>query len=392
MARRPDLNDDGGLPPDPSDLEAYFAWHARQQEKRNAQMMAAAPGSSGAAAPSSAPIRIGANIERLAALNGITGTPAGDRTARNVAAQIEAWRKIGVDRFEVQAIPPKGSELKPGRIHLWTADQVQQAKNLAYLRAQNAQGRDIYVRPAPIAAGMKAATAFMDDMNAATVKKAQDDGIRFLNLIESSSGNFHGWALLSKEPITEAELTAAGRELALRYGTDPAAIDHRRFGRLSGFTNRKPSRAIPGKGQPFALMRSSSDEVSPLGSEILAIIRAHATEAERHAKAKRREMQERQRVQAFSGDRGKMKSAAQAFQEARSHYKGPHQGNASAEDFFAAMALLGAGYSGDQVKAALLETRPDLADKHDVEDYLRRTVEGAQERVSGQTTGYRPRR
>jgi len=45
---------------------------------------------------------------------------------------------------------------------------------------------------------------------------------------------------LSATPLLPDLATAAARELAERYGGDPHAADWCHYGRLVGFTNRKP--------------------------------------------------------------------------------------------------------------------------------------------------------
>lgn len=68
--------------------------------------------------------------------------------------------------------------------------------------------------------------------------------------------------------IGQAQAEAA-RELAARYGGDPASADYRHYGRLSGSTNRKPERALGDGRQPFVLLRESSGRVAEGAEELL---------------------------------------------------------------------------------------------------------------------------
>lgn len=58
------------------------------------------------------------------------------------------------------------------------------------------------------------------------------------------------------------------RILAERYGGDPASADWRHFGRLAGFTNRKPKHHQE-RGQPFVLVREATGAVAERGPSLL---------------------------------------------------------------------------------------------------------------------------
>jgi len=76
-------------------------------------------------------------------------------------------------------------------------------------------------------------------------------------VIESSPGNYHGWGHLSATPLLPDLATAAARELAEQYGGDLHAADWCHYGRLAGFTNRKPERARADGRPPFVLVRDA---------------------------------------------------------------------------------------------------------------------------------------
>ena len=66
------------------------------------------------------------------------------------------------------------------------------------------------------------------------------DGFNPCAVVETSAGNFQAWL---KHPAVLLKLigTFAAQTLAERYDADPTAADWRRFGRLPGFTNCKPT-------------------------------------------------------------------------------------------------------------------------------------------------------
>ncbi len=121
-----------------------------------------------------------------------------------------------------------------------------------FLRAHNAQGAHIYIRPA----GEHRYTV-LDDLSSESVKRLSADGYEPCALVETSSGNFQAW-LKHAEAYPAALSTLAAQTLAGRYGADPNAADWRRFGRLPGFTNTKPKYQKTDGLFPYVLLRSSS--------------------------------------------------------------------------------------------------------------------------------------
>lgn len=307
----------------------------------------------------------GPAVQRLRAY---AGAPA-DKTVRQVREQLAAFTAAGVERFEVQPIPPKGSALPMERMRVMVAGGIEKA--VGWLRRMNLLGYDVYVRPAARADGNVQPLAFVDDLNAEGVRQMKADGLPFAVLVESSPGRFHGWVRLADEPIGREELTKAAKVLARRYGADPDSADWRHYGRLTGFTNQKPSRRTE-RGAPFAMLRSAAAAVAPGGVDVLAEARQAIEHEER---AKLRAEQERRARLAFRGDGQRLGDAAAAFRTARDRSTGKDE---SARDFAGALALLRRGYSEDQVRAAILQASPDLDQRHrNPEDYVRRTVGNA---------------
>jgi hypothetical protein len=160
---------------------------------------------------------------------------------------------------------------------------------------------------------------------------------------------------LADEPLERDEVTAAARVLADRYGGDPASTDWRHYGRLAGFTNRKPSRQLPTGYQPWALLHANPNGMAPAAQDILAEGRERLEWA---ARAKRQSQANRWQAGLSSiplGDR-RAGDAAQIAAAARSKAAGNDQ-SASAKDFPAALSLLRRGFSEGETRAALLPCR-----------------------------------
>jgi len=120
------------------------------------------------------------------------------------------------------------------------------------LKAHNARGAHIYIRPA----GEHRYTV-LDDLSADAVEQLAADGFEPCAVVETSPGNFQAW-LKHGDVYPAALSTFVAQTLARRYGADPNAADWRRFGRLPGFTNCKPKYKKTNGLYPYVLLRSNS--------------------------------------------------------------------------------------------------------------------------------------
>jgi hypothetical protein len=123
---------------------------------------------------------------------------------------------------------------------------------LALLKAHNARGAHIYIRPA----GEHRFTV-LDDLNQNGVDRLAGDGLEPCAVVETSLGNFQAW--LKHDDVYPSPLsTFVAQILANRYSADPSAADWRRFGRLPGFTNCKPKYCKSNGLYPYVLLRSAT--------------------------------------------------------------------------------------------------------------------------------------
>jgi hypothetical protein len=120
------------------------------------------------------------------------------------------------------------------------------------LKAHNARGAHIYIRPA----GEHRFTV-LDDLSSDSVTRLAAEGYEPCAVVETSSDNFQAW-LKHRDVYPAALSTFVAQTLAQRYGADPSAADWRRFGRLPGFTNCKPKYRQENGLFPYVLLRSSS--------------------------------------------------------------------------------------------------------------------------------------
>src|SRR3546814_16915115 len=103
------------------------------------------------------------------------------------------------------------------------------------------------------------------------------------------------------------------RQLARQYGGDPGAADWRHFGRLSGFTNRKPSRVQDSGLPPFCRLREATAATATKGPEYLEWVRAISFEKQQQEERAAARARQLQRDQAAFRRPDGLKDAVRAF-------------------------------------------------------------------------------
>lgn len=294
-----------------------------------------------------------------------------DFTRRNVQRQLKA---MGVDRVEVGVLAP-GQDKADNKMSLrtWTIDQA--LKSLGWLKGQNAMGCHIFIRPLG-----SQGLIFIDDLTLAGLTKLEEDGLHPACVIESSPMNYHAWIRVSNEPIDTALGSAIGVALAIRYEGDPNSSDWRHFGRLVGFTNRKPKYVKEDGSYPYVMLRQSTTKAASfVDSEPIKrlVFDGECLLAERQkSEAIRLEKLRVARLQSVPiGDL----PDPERFYRTQLHGLVGRYGdnlNLSTADWMIGKRMAEAGYLHQQVMLAILKSSPDLATRHSghVEDYLTRTV------------------
>ncbi len=150
---------------------------------------------------------------------------------------------------------------------------------LSYLKYRNANGAHIYFRPS----GERNFT-LLDDLSLAALASLPVEGFEPCAVVETSPGNFQAW--LKHSRVLSKELgTVSAQLLAQRFGADPSAADWRRYGRLPGFTNRKPQHRQDTGLFPFVrLCKHTGEQFSAADAfelEAVRLQRMHANEQDR---------------------------------------------------------------------------------------------------------------
>ena len=315
------------------------------------------------------------------------------RLRLTAVAVAQAVQAIGEPFYVVGILPPRGTDPEQARMmhtlhKTYSADQLMGEPVLKYLRAMNAKGHEVYFKPASPREGMRPAVVLLDDLNPEALDRMRRDGIAPALEVTSSPGNHQAWVRVGTAPLPVDVVRQVARDLAERYGGDALAAKGEQFGRLPGFTNRKPKRILENGGKPpFARVIEAVGKMAAKAGQVvasaIAALRASADRESARAAAAR------ERALRAARDREGEQAASSVSRHMRA--SGTRQGAAhglSEVDFAAACGALRDGHSAEAIKDALRDLSPDLENRHSrVDDYLERTVNKAQAAVSS-SPGY----
>lgn len=164
--------------------------------------------------------------------------------------------------------------------------------------------------------------------------------------------------------------TAVGKVLARRYAGDLNSIDWRHFGRLAGFTNRKPTYVNESGRYPYVLLRHAVQKVTPNASTILedaaTILASEGEQAPAFAPS-------------ISLNDRSIEQIKQRFRAELHGLMGRYGQDIdySKADWMISRKLLALGVQPDVLADVLRTTSPAIAirKKGHVEDYIQRTLE-----------------
>lgn len=192
-----------------------------------------------------------------------------DRTEIAVRRQVAA---MGSTVFEVGLYKPNATDEPIMIPRVWDQDAL--LRSIPWLRLQNLQGRNIYIRPKG-----EHDLSLVDDLKPESIARMKAEGFQPAAIVETSPGNFQAW-LKHPAALPREVSTAVARELASLFHGDLGAADWRHFGRLAGFTNRKPKYAMEDGRFPFVRVINSSGERYSAGSVLVTKVEQNLRETE----------------------------------------------------------------------------------------------------------------
>jgi DNA primase RepB-like protein len=201
-----------------------------------------------------------ASGERWRQLNRASG-----KTATAVEQQIAA---MGSEVLEVGLYDPDAGGGESVMIpRVWDSGTI--AKSVPWLRHQNREGRNIYIRPKG-----EHDLSMVDDLTADAISAMKQTGFNPAVIVETSPDNFQAW-LKHNGRLSKEVSTAAARALAEKFGGDRGAADWRHFGRLAGFTNRKAKHLDASTGlYPYVRLIEATGGIYPEAERFLADVKS----------------------------------------------------------------------------------------------------------------------
>ena len=272
---------------------------------------------------------------------------------------------MGSQFFEVGLFKPSAAEEGKAIMipRTWDADTL--VRSIPWLRFQNADGRNIYLRPKG-----EHDLSLVDDLTADSVRRMKAVGYSPAVVVETSPGNFQAWLKHSGVLAREISTTAA-RKLAEEFGGDRGAADWRHFGRLAGLTNRKEKYASEVGVYPFVKLIEATGNRYPEAVRFADTVKAEFETKQQEA--------ERIRQTTQTATRG---TSLKCIDEFRANPR--YGGDGTRIDLAFAVYALSHGADPTTVSGAIRSR--DLSHKGDEKrqsQYVERTVSKALSRTAG---------
>lgn len=280
------------------------------------------------------------------------------RTHDVVRRQIEA---MGADVFEVGLFNPNADSEPTMLSRTWDADTL--LRSIAWMRLQNRNGRNVYVRPKG-----EHNLSLVDDLPADAILKMKREGFSPALVVQTSPGNHQLW--LKHQVRLDKELgTAVARKLAERFGGDRGAADWRHYGRAAGFVNRKLKYYDSETGLfPFVLLMEATGRPYPEAERFVTSV---SKELDKKRQERRRIMERAAGLRPES-ERGIRKTIDGFRSDVR------YSGDGNRVDLAYAVYAISHGASLSDVRAAVRSR--DLSHKGNErrqDDYVERTIRKA---------------
>lgn len=203
-----------------------------------------------------------------------------DETAEVVKRQIQSTCS---ETFEIGLFKPgSNKDDSEPEMFLRTWDKSNLFRSISWLRYQNMNGRNIFVRTKG-----EHQMSLIDDLKIDSIKALKAEEFSPALVVQTSPGNFQAW-LNHGITLPKDVSTAAARTLAEKFGGDTGAADWRHFGRLSGFSNRKEKYRRSDGLFPFVRLVEANQTVYPKATEFVAEVREKLERDRAAAEARRR--------------------------------------------------------------------------------------------------------
>jgi hypothetical protein len=281
---------------------------------------------------------------------------------------------MGWHVFEVGLFKPDATDGEAIMLpRTWDADTL--VRSVPWLRYQNRDGRNIYIRPHG-----EHNLSLVDDLNGDAILAMKRQGFSPALVVQTSPGNYQAW-LKHPEQLNRELGTAAARALAERFGGDRGAADWRHFGRLAGLTNRKAKYHDAATGlYPFVLLIEADGKAYPEAERFLAGV----------AKDLDRQRGERERVRHHAVTAATESSHPRAALKTIDAFRADprYAGDGTRIDLAFAIYALSHGSGAEEIAAAIRSRElSHKGNERRQNDYIKRTIDKAMAVIERQVAG-----
>jgi hypothetical protein len=289
-----------------------------------------------------------------------------ETTANFVARQMQA---MACNRYKL-GIYDRNQKVMDNRDHL-EPDAVMGL--IGFLKFKNANGSDIYITQAT---GVDRALILVDDLDLSKVRRMEEFGVGPSCVVETSPGNLQAWVSLGESPMPRAQRKIVASFFAKRFNGDPASADAVHYGRLAGFTNRKPQHLRNGM-YPYAVLRSDSGSSAVKSDMIRQWALARETLEAQTVVEKvisQQETAQRKYVIGINDPDTYFIRSHEKWRNGRIQRKMPI--DLSVGDYAVVYKMVLAGYCNRDIFNAMERHSPDISirKKNHVSDYITRTI------------------
>lgn len=207
----------------------------------------------------------------------VKGKEPRDPTYQIVKRQLDL---MGGTEFEIGIFDRAEEKM---RNRTWSKDEIlqydpntQKAKIVNWLKLQNQQGKDIYIRLKELD-GKQQGLILLDDIEGVTIEEMKDAGLAPAVVVETSHKNLQAWVRVSHGLLERDEASTVSKLLAKQWGGDKGSAGFQHYGRLAGFSNRKEEHRDVYSGKyPFARLfyKDSSGAIAPSAEKVITSARA----------------------------------------------------------------------------------------------------------------------
>lgn len=258
-------------------------------------------------------------------------------------------------------------------------------KSVDWLKHQNLNGHDIYIRPAPIKVDeqwFNPGLILVDDLTIGQLDRMDSNGHNPAAIIETSPLNFQAWVRVSHQPISSVLATQIGKWLAQRYQGDMNSADWRHYGRLAGFTNQKPQYAANRGKHPYVLAGRCNGKIAVEAEKMLLEASLISEGINHHQDPSSSSQEDLNANQEHIHSRGNPAlDPAAYFQRLLSSFvlEFGSDFDESRGDWMIVKSMLVNDFSDEQIRIALTQCSPNLHQRKQghVQDYIERTIRNA---------------